>query len=172
MNRPILALTCGEPAGIGPEISCVPPGSCAMKRAASCWAMPPAGPDGHDIDPQMRVAALSIQAWRNSGLPHFPVDCLTVIDCPVAEPVRAGVLDARNGRAVLQTLDLAVQGARRVRRHGHRARCKRAPSTMPASPSPATPNTWPKTGTPQVVMMLAGGDAPPCAWRWPPRTCR
>jgi 4-hydroxythreonine-4-phosphate dehydrogenase len=29
----------------------------------------------------------------------------------VAEPVRPGVLDARNGRAVLQTLDLAVQGA-------------------------------------------------------------
>jgi 4-hydroxythreonine-4-phosphate dehydrogenase len=55
----------------------------------------------HDIDPAMR-GRLSIQAWRNSGLPHFPPDCLTVIDCPVAEPVRPGVLDARNGRAVLE----------------------------------------------------------------------
>jgi 4-hydroxythreonine-4-phosphate dehydrogenase len=33
---------------------------------------------------------------------------------------------------------------------------QKARSTTPAWPFPATPNTWRKTGTPQVVMMLAG----------------
>jgi 4-hydroxythreonine-4-phosphate dehydrogenase len=163
MNRPILALTCGEPAGIGPEISLR--AAWELRHEARCILLGDAAllaQTAYEIDPQMRVAALSIQAWRNSGLPAFPVDCLTVIDCPVAEPVRAGVLDARNGRAVLQTLDLAVQGAL----SGAFAAIVTAPlqkSTINDAGVVFTGHTEylaEVTGTPQVVMMLAGGDAP------------
>lgn len=83
MNRPILALTCGEPAGIGPEISLR--AAWELRHEARCILLGDAAllaQTAYEIDPQMRVAALSIQAWRNSGLPNFPVDCLTVIDCP------------------------------------------------------------------------------------------
>jgi 4-hydroxythreonine-4-phosphate dehydrogenase len=77
----------------------------------------------------------------------------------------------RNGRAC--TLDLAVQGAL-----GAFAAMVTAPlqkSTINDAGVAFTGHTEylaEVTGTPQVVMMLAGGDAPICAWRWPPRTCR
>ena len=163
MNRPILALTCGEPAGIGPEISLR--AAWELRQEVRCILLGDAAllaQTAHDIDSQMRVAAISIQAWRNGGLPHFPVDCITVIDCPVAEPVRPGVLDARTGRAVLQTLDLAVQGAL----DGAFAAIVTAPlqkSVINDAGVPFTGHTEylaEVTGTPQVVMMLAGGDAP------------
>jgi 4-hydroxythreonine-4-phosphate dehydrogenase len=165
MNRPIIALTCGEPAGIGPEISLR--AAWELRHEVRCVLLGDAAlmaQTAFDIDPAMRVAALSIQAWRNSGLPDFPVDCLSVIDCPVVEPVRPGQLDARNGRAVLQTLDLAVEGARR--QQGGFAAIVTAPlqkSTINDAGVAFTGHTEylaEVTATPQVVMMLAGGDAP------------
>ncbi|EJM98283.1 4-hydroxythreonine-4-phosphate dehydrogenase PdxA [Herbaspirillum sp. YR522] len=165
MNRPIIALTCGEPAGIGPEISLR--AAWALRHEARCVLLGDAAllaQTAADIDPAMRVAALSIQAWRNSGLPAFPVDCLSVIDCPVAEPVRPGRLDSRNGRAVLQTLDLAVEGTRREQ--GGFVAMVTAPlqkSTINDAGIAFTGHTEylaEVTATPQVVMMLAGGDAP------------
>jgi len=163
MNRPIIALTCGEPAGIGPEISLR--AAWALRQEIRCILLGDAAllaQTAHAIDPAMRVAALSIQAWRNSGLPAFPQDCLTVIDCPVAEPVQPGVLDARNGRAVLQTLDIAVEGAR----NGAFAAMVTAPlqkSTINDAGIVFTGHTEylaEVTGTPQVVMMLACGQLP------------
>ncbi|WP_343587450.1 4-hydroxythreonine-4-phosphate dehydrogenase PdxA, partial [Herbaspirillum sp.] len=163
MNRPILALTCGEPAGIGPEISLR--AAWELRAEVRCVLLGDAAllaQTAQAIDPGMRVAALSIQAWRNSGLPDFPTDCLTVIDCPVAEPVRPGQLDARNGLAVLQTLDLAVEGAM----NGSFAAIVTAPlqkSTINDAGVAFTGHTEylaEATHTPQVVMMLAGGEAP------------
>ena len=163
MNRPIIALTCGEPAGIGPEISLR--AAWELRAEARCVLLGDAAllaQTAQDIGPQMRVAALSIRAWRNGGLPNFPADCLTVIDCPAAEPVRPGQLDARNGRAVLQALDLAVEGAM----NGSFAAIVTAPlqkSTINDAGVAFTGHTEylaEATHTPQVVMMLAGGDAP------------
>src|SRR5690242_15846739 len=99
--RPVIAITCGEPAGIGPEI--------AIRAAwdlratiksvligdAAFLAMSAAA-----IDPAIRLVALSLQAVRNDGLPDFPIDRIAVIDSPLAVPVVPGQLDARNGRAV------------------------------------------------------------------------
>ncbi|TWC69925.1 4-hydroxythreonine-4-phosphate dehydrogenase PdxA [Herbaspirillum sp. SJZ099] len=159
MNRPIIALTCGEPAGIGPEISLR--AAWELRAEVRCVLLGDAAllaQTAQGIDPQMRVAALSIQAWRNSGLPDFPADCLTVIDCPVAEPVRPGQLDARNGRAVLQALDLAVEGAM----SGGFAAIVTAPlqkSTINDAGvafSGHTEYLAAATHTPHVVMMLAG----------------
>ena len=62
------------------------------------------------IDPSIQLAALSVQALRNNGLPHFGPSRVAVIDVPLAAHVRPGVLDPENGRAVLATLDLAIEG--------------------------------------------------------------
>jgi 4-hydroxythreonine-4-phosphate dehydrogenase len=163
-SRPVIAVTCGEPAGIGPEISI----RAAWELRAtvdtvligdSAFLSLLAG----DIDPAIRLFALSPQALRNDGLPDFSTERIAVVNCPLAQPVIPGKLDARNGRAVLQTLDLAIEGAL--------ANWFDAVVTAPLQKStindagvPFTGHTEyfaEKTGTPQVVMMLAGGEAPP-----------
>jgi 4-hydroxythreonine-4-phosphate dehydrogenase len=162
--RPTIAITCGEPAGIGPEIAL---------RAA--WELRSAvnsvlvgdsaflSLTASDIDPAIRLTALSPQALRNSGLPHSSIDRITVIDCPLSAPVTPGKLDARNGRAVLQMLDIAIEGALQ-RRFDAIVTAPLQKSTINDAGVPFTGHTEylaEKTGTPQVVMMLAGGEAPP-----------
>ncbi len=160
--RPTIAVTCGEPAGIGPEISLRT--AWQMRSTVRSVLIGDAAflaMIATEIDPALRLCALSLQAVRNGGLPNFPVDRIAVIDCPLAEPVVPGKLDARNGRAVLQTLDIAIEGAQR--------RWFDAIVTAPLQKSvindagvPFTGHTEylaEKTATPQVVMMLAGGDA-------------
>jgi 4-hydroxythreonine-4-phosphate dehydrogenase len=162
--RPTIAITAGEPAGIGPEIAL---------RAA--WQLREAvnsvliGDSAFlaqlaaQIDPAMRLSALSPQAVRNSGLPNFPQDRLAVIDCPLAEPVQPGRLDARNGRAVLETLDVAIEGAV-AKWFDAIVTAPLQKSTINDAGVPFTGHTEylaEKTATPQVVMMLAsGGDEP------------
>jgi 4-hydroxythreonine-4-phosphate dehydrogenase len=162
--RPTIAITCGEPAGIGPEI--------AIKAARELRASVGSVLVGDSaflsltaagIDPAIRLVALSPQALRNSGVPQLAVDRIAVIDCPLSVPVVPGRLDPQNGRAVLQTLDIAIEGALQ----GWFDAIVTAPlqkSTINDAGVPFTGHTEylaEKTGTPQVVMMLAGGDAPP-----------
>jgi 4-hydroxythreonine-4-phosphate dehydrogenase len=111
-QRPVLAVTCGEPAGIGPEVSIRAAWELRAQIKsvligdAAFLAMTAAA-----IDPQIRLVALSQQAFRNNGLPNFSTDQIAVIDCQLDAHVQPGVLDARNGRAVLRTLDIAIAGA-------------------------------------------------------------
>ena len=110
-ERPILALTVGEPAGIGPEISIR--AAWALREQANCVLVGDAAflaLTASLIDPAIRLSALSIQALRNGGLPHFGRDRIAVVDVPLAAHVVPGTLDADNGRAVLATLDLAIEG--------------------------------------------------------------
>lgn len=161
--RPRIAITSGEPAGIGPEI--------AIRAAwllrssvdgvligdAAFLAMTAAA-----IDVSIQLVAVSLQAVRNDGLPALGIDRLAVIDCPLAVSAIPGQLDSRNGRSVLQTLDIAIECAQR----GWVEAIVTAPlqkSTINDAGVPFTGHTEylaEKTGTPQVVMMLAGGDAP------------
>jgi 4-hydroxythreonine-4-phosphate dehydrogenase len=160
-TRPTIAITCGEPAGIGPEI--------ALKAA---WQLRDSvnsvligdaaflSMTASAIDPAMRLAALSLQALRNDGLPDFPADHVVVVDCPLAVPVTPGQLDVRNGRHVLQTLDIAIEGAQQ-RWFDAIATAPLQKSTINDAGVPFTGHTEylaEKTGTPQVVMMLAGGN--------------
>jgi 4-hydroxythreonine-4-phosphate dehydrogenase len=162
-TKPTIAITCGEPAGIGPEI--------ALKAAWELRAQVNSVLLGDsaflsltaaDIDPAIRLVALSPQALRNNGLPALSADQIAVIDCPLSVPVVPGKLDARNGRAVLHTLDLAIEGALQ----GWFDAIVTAPlqkSTINDAGVPFTGHTEylaEKTGTPHVVMMLAGGEAP------------
>jgi len=165
-SRPTLAITVGEPAGIGPEIAIR--AAWALRAQANCVLVGDAAflaLTASLIDPAIRLSALSIQALRNGGLPHFGVERLAVVDVPLAAHVTPGTLDPENGRAVLATLDLAIEGCT----VGWFDAIVTAPlqkSTINDSGiafSGHTEYLAEKTGTPQVVMMLAGapgGDQP------------
>jgi len=157
-SLPVIAITSGEPAGIGPEISIraawelraeIKP---VLIGDAAFLAMIAA-----ELDPAIRLVALSLQALRNNGLPDFPPDLIAVVDCPLAAHVVPGVLDRRNGRPLLETLDIAIDYALN---HTFDA-IVTAPlqkSTINDAGVPFTGHTEylaEKTHTAQVVMMLA-----------------
>ncbi len=165
--RPTIAVTSGEPAGIGPEISIR--AAWAMRDEVNCVLVGDAAflaLTASLIDPSISLAALSVQALRNSGLPHFGPSRIAVVDVPLSAHVVPGVLDRENGRAVLATLDLAIEGVQ--------AGWFEAIVTAPLQKSTIndagvafsghTEYLAAKTGTPQVVMMRAGepgAGAPP-----------
>ncbi len=160
MQRPRIAITCGEPAGIGPEISvraawqlrdsvdCVLIGDSALLSMLAAA-----------IDPAISLAALSWESVQHDGMPTFSGDRIAVIDCPLNEVVTPGTLDARNGLSVLRTLDMAIDGAMR--------KLFDAIVTAPLQKSTIndagvgftghTEYLAEKTGTSRVVMMLADG---------------
>ena len=158
-GRPTLAVTTGEPAGIGPEISIR--AAWAMRAEVNCVLIGDAAflaLTASLIDPAIELAALSVQALNNNGLPDFGPKRVAVIDVPLGAHVTPGTLDPANGRAVLATLDLAIAGAK--------AGWFDAIVTAPLQKSTIndagvafsghTEYLAEKTGTAQVVMMLAG----------------
>jgi 4-hydroxythreonine-4-phosphate dehydrogenase len=157
--RPTLAVTVGEPAGIGPEIAIR--AAWALREQARCVLVGDAAflsLTASLIDPAIRLSALSTMALRHSGLPHFGPATIPVIDVPLEAHVAPGRLDAANGRAVLATLDLAIEGCN--------AGWFDAIVTAPLQKSTIndagiafsghTEYLAEKTGTTKVVMMLAG----------------
>jgi 4-hydroxythreonine-4-phosphate dehydrogenase len=161
IKRPVIGITCGEPAGIGPEIAIraawqqrdtiksVLIGDAAMLAVLA-----------GEIDPAIKLVATSVQAVRMNGLPDFPAGLITVIDSPVTAWVTPGVLDEKNGGHVLHLLDIAIEGTQA----GWLDAIATAPlqkSTINDAGIAFTGHTEylaQKTGTAQVVMMLAGGD--------------
>jgi 4-hydroxythreonine-4-phosphate dehydrogenase len=157
--RPAIAITTGEPAGIGPEIAIR--AAWALREEVNCVLVGDAAflaLTASLVDPDIALVALSTQALRNSGLPHFGSKRVAVIDVPLDAHVVPGKLDASNGRAVLATLDLAIEGVRQ----GWFKAVVTAPlqkSTINEAGVPFSGHTEyfaEKTGTPKVVMMLAG----------------
>ncbi|SFN16942.1 4-hydroxythreonine-4-phosphate dehydrogenase PdxA [Dokdonella immobilis] len=103
-TRPRIALTAGEPAGIGPEL---------IARLA-----------GEDLGADLAVIAdarlmaeraeaigvtLELEEFRLDARP--PPGRLGIIDIALAEPSHPGSLDPRNARYVLETLAQAADGA-------------------------------------------------------------
>jgi 4-hydroxythreonine-4-phosphate dehydrogenase len=162
ISRPAIAITTGEPAGVGPEISIR--AAWTMRADVNCVLIGDAAflaMVAEQVDPAIRLAALSLQALRNGGLPHFGADRIAVVDVPLAAFVTPGRLDSGNGRAVLATLDAAIEGTNA----GWFAAMVTAPlqkSTINDAGvafSGHTEYLAEKTGTAQVVMMLAGAAA-------------
>ena len=161
--RPAIAVTVGEPAGIGPEVSIR--AAWAMREQVNCVLVGDAAflaLTASLIDPAISLAALSVQALRNNGLPHFGAARVAVVDVPLAAHVVPGLLNAENGRSVLATLDLAIEGVQ--------AGWFDAIVTAPLQKSTIndagvvfsghTEYFAEKTGASQVVMMLAGAPGP------------
>ncbi|MDY7576763.1 4-hydroxythreonine-4-phosphate dehydrogenase PdxA [Herbaspirillum sp. RTI4] len=163
IRRPVLAITCGEPAGIGPEIALKAAWElrgeiCSVLIGDAAFLAQAAA----EIDPAIRLSALSQQDFRNNGVPTFADQRLVAIDCQWPRMVHPGRLDAGNGVAVLRTLDIAIDGALAHRFEG----IVTAPlqkSTINDAGIAFTGHTEylaQRTGTEHVVMMLAGGTAP------------
>ena len=151
-----IAITTGEPAGVGPEI--------ALAAARDCVAQVN-GPrlvllgDARMLAQRARDLSIpiSLQAYQTDA-PPAP-GAVEVLDCPLPITALPGRLDARNGRAVLALLDRAIAGAV----SGEFTAIVTAPlqkSTINAAGVTFTGHTEyfaDKTGTPRVVMMLVGG---------------
>nr|WP_315220135.1 4-hydroxythreonine-4-phosphate dehydrogenase PdxA [uncultured Duganella sp.] len=170
-GRPVVAVTVGEPAGVGPEIAIR--AAWARRHEVDCVLLGDAAflsMIAADIDPAIRLSALSLQAVRNGGLPHFGPGRISVIDVPLDAHVVPGKLDKNNGRAVLATLDAAIEGVR--------AGWFEAVVTAPLQKSTIndagvkfsghTEYFADQTGTAQVVMMLAGQPPAPAGGTLPP----
>lgn len=149
---PVLAITAGEPAGIGPDI---------VLRLAEL-ALP--ARLVLIADKQLllqRAAQLGLQVQLQDYQPaaNPAPGTLEVLHVPLAAPAVAGQLDAANGRYVLATLDAAIDGCVR----GEFAAMVTAPvhkGVINEAGVPFSGHTEylaERTHTPLVVMMLAGG---------------
>ncbi|MFN9490234.1 MAG: 4-hydroxythreonine-4-phosphate dehydrogenase PdxA [Betaproteobacteria bacterium] len=147
---PLVAVTAGEPAGIGPDL-------CAMIAARSLPARVVFISDRNLL--AARAAAMGI----GFDLPLFeqPVAAqpVSVLHVPLAAPVHAGRVDPANSHHVLRTLEIACDGCVEGRFD--------ALATAPVHKGVINDAGIAFTGhteflaerlrAPQVVMMLAGG---------------
>lgn len=146
----VIAITTGEPAGVGPELTVA-----ALADAARLW------PDAHfcvlgdrALLEERAGSTARILAQPQVSIEHHALDV----------PSIAGTLDAANGRYVLSLLDAAIDGAMQ----GRFDAIVTAPlqkSTINDAGVPFTGHTEylaERTDTPRVVMMLAGttGEKP------------
>lgn len=156
MTPPLIAVTSGEPAGIGPEL-CL---QLAGRRFGQ--ALPVVLCDRELL--RQRAADLGIAVELREYLPGQPVDrescpkTLWVLHRPLRAASVAGRLDPANGAYVLDLLDRALAGCVA----GEFAAMATAPvhkGVINAAGVPFTGHTEylaEKTATPLVVMMLAG----------------
>jgi 4-hydroxythreonine-4-phosphate dehydrogenase len=151
MILPVIAVTSGEPAGIGPEL--------CLQLAGWSGAGRPVVLGDRDLLRQ-RAGLLGLDIVLRDYEPAVPAapGTLDLIHLPLAAPAEAGVLDAANGRYVLALLDRALAGCQ----SGEFAAMATAPvhkGVINESGVAFTGHTEylaEKTGTPLVVMMLAG----------------
>jgi len=139
---PRLAITTGEPAGIGPEISV----------AALDAPLPAAITLIGDAD---------LIAARAALLARRVPETVEILHVPLAVPSVPGTLDVRNARYVLATLDAAIDGCTTGRFDAvvtapvHKSVINEAGVPF----SGHTEYLAERTSTAQVVMMLAGATA-------------
>lgn len=148
-DTPPLILTAGEPAGIGPDL-------CVMLARK-----PPAGRVVILADRDV-LAARAVRLGLPFAVPdHVPGGDapISVLHLPVVTPVEPGVLNPANGPYVLETLRRAVAGciggefAGLVTGPVHKGVINEAGVEFTGH----TEFLAQLTGTPRVVMMLAGG---------------
>jgi len=148
----VIAITSGEPAGIGPDI-CL---ALAALRPP-CRAVVLADQDLLAARAARLGLALRLRAYDPARAPA--ADELEVLHLPLAAPVTAGRLDPANSRYVLALLDRAVGGCV----DGTFAAMVTAPVHKGVINDAGVPFTGHTeylaalTATPRVVMMLAGG---------------
>lgn len=149
MNIP-LAITAGEPSGIGPDL--------CLQLAGHAHPLVVIA-DKSVL--QQRAAQLGIDVSLHDYSQTTPqvTGKLSVLHVPAAQPVSASKLDTQNAAYVLKTLDRALQGCA----SGEFAGMVTAPvhkGIINDAGIPFTGHTEylaEQTNTPLVVMMLAGG---------------
>lgn len=148
---PIIAVTSGEPAGIGPEL--------CLRLLGYEGAARPVILGDRDLL-QARAQGLGLQIDFRDFSPNNPVDrnTLEILHLPLAVPSSAGELNSANGPYVLALLDRALAGCQ----SGEFAAMATAPvhkgviNDAGVHFTGHTEYLAEKTETPLVVMMLAG----------------
>jgi 4-hydroxythreonine-4-phosphate dehydrogenase len=152
-NPPVIAITAGEPAGIGPDL-------CVMLAQSPPRERLVVVADARLLEARARELHLP---WRS--LPFEPATGvataggLPVLDVPLAAPVASGRLNPANAAYVLRTLETALDGCL----DGRFDAIVTAPVHKGVINDAGVPFTGhteffaARTQTPQVVMMLAGG---------------
>lgn len=153
-SLPRIAITAGEPAGIGLDI-CVKLAHSPLLASVTVLADP--------VALQARAAQLDLQLniipYSESPTQHRGDGQLTVLPIATAAPVMAGQLNAGNSAAVLQMLDRALSGCMThefdamVTAPVHKGIINDAGIAFTGH----TEYLAEKTNTAQVVMMLVGG---------------
>ncbi len=154
-NFPVIVYTCGEPAGIGPD----------LVLALAAQALPCRLRVLGNLDvlsaraKQLGLSVQLVELRAADATPEHKPGQLAVQSFALATPVAAGTLDARNSLHVLALLDAALQGCMNGRFD--------AMVTGPAHKGiindagiPFTGHTEylaEKSGAEKVVMMLIGG---------------
>ncbi len=173
MNRPRIAISAGEPAGIGPDV--------VLAAAGKSWNADLVVIADRDMLEQ-RAAKLGLEVSLTSYEPlpsqgaspgdgpgkspavesakDGPGTVLQVLHCPLAAPARPGVGDPRNADGVLAALRRATEGCR----EGEFSAMVTAPVNKAVIADSGVPFSGHTeflaelTGTPRVVMLLAASD--------------
>ncbi|MEO8409644.1 MAG: 4-hydroxythreonine-4-phosphate dehydrogenase PdxA [Propionivibrio sp.] len=156
-SLPVIAVTSGEPAGIGPEI-CLRLAEFATGRAHLVIL---GDRELLRARAQMLNLGVELRDWTPGLAPDFSTTptCLDVLHAPLTIPSLPGRLDPANSPYVLGLLDRAIAGcvagefAAMVTAPVHKGVINDAGVAF----SGHTEYLAEKTGTAQVVMMLAGG---------------
>lgn len=151
---PVIAVTAGEPAGIGPDL-------CAMLAHHSLPARVVVVADRNLLSQRARLLRqpLEITDFAAGAVARDAPGALRVLHVPLAVPTHPGKLDPANSAYVLRTLEVAADGC-----------CDGTFDAMTTAPvhkgvindagiffTGHTEFLAERTATPQVVMMLAGG---------------
>ena len=149
---PIVAITAGEPAGIGPDL-CVALADHAVDARIVVLG------DGEVLRARAARLGRNIQIIDATEIPPHRVGMLCVQHIPTVVPVIAGRLEARNSPHVLSLLDAAIEGCQSTRYHAlvtapvHKGIINDAGLSFTGH----TEYLAQQTATPNVVMMLVGG---------------
>lgn len=151
MSAPLLAITCGEPAGVGPEL--------VLKLA--CREQPArllAIGNLELLRERARALNLPVRLSESAGEALCEPGTLAVVDIPLAVQSRPGVLDARNAQHVLDMLAAATDGCL-AGRFDAMVTAPVHKGVICEAGVPFTGHTEflaERTATARVVMMLAG----------------
>jgi 4-hydroxythreonine-4-phosphate dehydrogenase len=154
--KPLIAITTGEPAGIGPDLALMLAARPAARRGARLVLVGDLGLLTR------RAARLGLPLRLREAAATAPAGGIDVLHVPLARAERPGRLDARNAAYVLATLDAALERCI----SGEFAAMVTAPvhkGVINEAGYPFTGHTEylaQKTHTPRVVMMLLGGTPP------------
>ncbi|MBW8328359.1 MAG: 4-hydroxythreonine-4-phosphate dehydrogenase PdxA [Thiobacillus sp.] len=152
MNPPVLALTAGEPAGIGPDL-CI-----ALSQQTLPCRVSVLG-DVEVLRARAAQLGIAVDFVTGDAIPLHRTGTLHVRHIPVAAPVVAGALDPDNSAHVLALLDAAIEGCLNgsyqamVTAPVHKGIINDAGFAFTGH----TEYLADHSGTKRVVMMLAGG---------------
>jgi len=153
-SRVPLALTAGEPAGIGPDL-CLAIAAQPRSEPLVCLA------DRELLGQRAAQLGLNctLRDYAPGSVPSTAAHELTVLHLPLAAPCRAGQLDPRNGLQVVALIERAVDGCL----SGEFAAMVTAPvqksviNDAGIAFSGHTEHIAARVGTPHPVMMLVAG---------------